>query len=74
MDTNLNIRSTQTPRGHELLYHAQHVKKAKSGKSNEGCVFFIAHEKDFKFCAQPQTGAYTCLESIFGRTCFLFIN
>ena len=24
------------------------------------CIFFIAHEKGFKFQAQPQTGAYSC--------------
>ena len=23
--------------------------------------FFIAHEKDFEFHAQPKTGAYSCL-------------
>ena len=49
-DTNLNTLSIQTPRGQELVGH---IKKEKQ--------IMIAHEKGFKFHAQPQTGAYSCL-------------
>ena len=55
-DTNLSTLSTQTPRGQELLGH---IKKEWQIKLM--AVFFvIAHEKGFKFHAQPQTGAYSC--------------
>ena len=54
-DSNLNTLSTQTPRGQELLGH---IKKEWQIKMM--AVFFTAHEKGFKFHAQPQTGAYSC--------------
>ena len=55
-DTNLNTLSTQTPSGLELLGH---IKKEWQIKIM-AVFFFIAHEKGFKFHAQPQTGAYSC--------------
>ena len=49
-DTNLNTLSTLTPRDQELLGHIKMM----------AVFFFTAHEKGFKFHAQPQTGAYSC--------------
>ena len=52
--TIFNTLSIQTHRGH--------IKKAKSGKSKWWLRFYssiIAHEKGFKYHAQPQTGAYS---------------
>ena len=47
--------STQTPKGQELLGHIK-----KEWKKMMVVFFLIAHEKGFKFHAQPQTGAYSC--------------
>ena len=46
---------TGTPKGQELLGHIK-----KEWKKMMAVFFFIAHEKGFKFHAQPQTGAYSC--------------
>ena len=45
-DPNFNTHKIQTPRGQEL---GGHIKKEKQ--------IMTAHEKDFRFHAQPQTGA-----------------
>ena len=55
-DSKLNTFSTQTPRGRKLLGH---IKKEWQIKMM-AVFFFTAHEKGFKFHAQPQTGAYSC--------------
>ena len=55
-DTNLNTLSTRTPRGRELLRHI----KLRVANQMIAVFLFIAHEKGFKFHAQPQTGAYSC--------------
>ena len=47
-DTNLNRLSTQIPRSQEWRIKMMAV------------FLFIAHEKGFKFHAQPQNGAYSC--------------
>ena len=56
-DTNFNTLSIQTPRGQELLGHIKKEYKIE-----------IAHEKGFKFHAQPQTGAYFCYSQRLERT------
>ena len=56
-NSNLNTLSTLTPRGQELL---EHIKKEWQIKMM-ALFFFTAHEKGFRFHAQPQTGAYSCL-------------
>ena len=55
-DTNLNTLSTQTPRGQKLLGYINEEWQIKM----MAVFFFIAHEKGFKFHAQPQPGAYSC--------------
>ena len=51
--------STRTPRGQKLLGYIKEVWKIKI----MAVFFFTTHEKGFKFHAQPQTGAYSCLYS-----------
>ena len=55
-DTNLNTLSTQTPRGQKMHGYIKEEWQIK----RMAVFFFIAHEKGFKFHAQPQTGAYPC--------------
>ena len=57
-DTNFNTLSTQTSRGQKLHGYVKEEWQIKM----MAVFFFIAHERGLTFHAQPQTGAYSCLQ------------